>query len=89
MKEVCKGDTIRIHYNGKLEDGSEFDSSKGKDPLEFTVGEGNLIPGFEKGVIGMKTGGKRTLTITAEEAYGEKRSKTPGNYPKNRGSGIK
>ncbi len=73
MKEVNNGDTIRVHYTGKLKDGSEFDSSKGKDPIEFTVGSGNLIQGFEQGVIGMKVGDKKNITILPGDAYGEKR----------------
>ncbi len=70
MTEVKSGDTIRVHYTGTLEDGAVFDSSKEKDPLEFTVGGGNLIPGFENGVIGMKIGDTKKVTIPAEEAYG-------------------
>lgn len=70
MKQVEQGDNIRIHYTGKLEDGTVFDSSVDKDPLEFKVGDGNLIPGFEQGVIGMETGDKKTLTIPPEEGYG-------------------
>lgn len=73
MREVGSGDTIRIHYTGTLEDGAEFDSSKGKEPIEFTVGNGNLISGFENGVLGMKVGDKKTVTIPPEDAYGEKR----------------
>ncbi len=72
MREVQLDDVIRVHYTGKLEDGTEFDSSKGKDPIEFKVGQGNLIAGFEKGVIGMKQGETKTVSIPSEEAYGER-----------------
>ncbi len=72
MKTVQLDDVIRVHYTGKLEDGTEFDSSKGKDPIEFKVGQGNLIPGFEKGVVGMKLGETKTISIPSEEAYGDR-----------------
>ncbi len=72
MGQAKHGDTIRVHYTGKLEDGTEFDSSRDKDPIEFKVGSGSLIPGFEKGVIDMTIGEKKTITIAPDEAYGEK-----------------
>lgn len=64
------GDTVRVHYRGTLDDGSEFDSSYARDPLEFTVGEGLVIPGFEEGVCGLDVGEKRTLRIQPDDAYG-------------------
>ena len=64
------GDIVDIHYTGMLEDGSEFDSSEGKDPLQFTLGAGQMIPGFENAVRGMKVGETKTVTIPAAEAYG-------------------
>ena len=64
------GDTVRVHYNGRLEDGTEFDSSVGREPLQFTLGEGSMIPGFEKAVIGMSLGQWETVEIPADEAYG-------------------
>ncbi len=64
------GDTVRVHYNGRLEDGTEFDSSVGREPLQFTLGEGSMIPGFEKAVIGMSLDQKKTFEIPADEAYG-------------------
>lgn len=73
MAEAKNGDTVSIHYTGRLEDGTVFDTSENKDPLEFTLGEGNVIPGFEKAVEGMEEGETRTETIVSDEAYGERR----------------
>lgn len=64
------GDMVKVHYTGTLEDGSVFDTSDGREPLEFTLGEGSMIPGFEKAVYGLKIGQSKTVTIPAEEAYG-------------------
>jgi len=64
------GDTVHVHYTGRLEDGSVFDSSEGSDPLEFTLGEGRVIPGFEKAVEGLEVGEDTSATIPPEEAYG-------------------
>jgi len=64
------GDAVRVHYTGTLEDGTTFDTSIGSDPLEFTLGEGSMIPGFEQAVYGLKVGQSKTVTIPAEEAYG-------------------
>jgi len=64
------GDTVKVHYTGTLEDGTVFDTSVEQEPLEFTLGEGQLIPGFEQAVIGMKVGESKTVTIPTEEAYG-------------------
>jgi len=66
------GDTVRVHYTGTLADGSEFDSSAGREPISFTVGEGNVIPGFETAVADLEVGGSVTVTIPAAEAYGER-----------------
>jgi peptidylprolyl isomerase len=68
---VEKGQKIKIHYTGTLDDGSQFDSSAGRDPLEFEVGSGMVIPGFDAGVIGMAVGEKKQIHIPAAEAYGE------------------
>lgn len=73
MAEAKSGDTVSIHYTGRLEDGTVFDTSEDKDPLEFTLGEGKVIPGFEKAVEGMEEGDTRTATIDSEDAYGERR----------------
>ena len=71
MSEVVKqGDTVKVHYTGKLLDGSVFDSSEGRDPLEFTVGAGQMIAGFDKGVVGMALDEHKEITIPPEEAYG-------------------
>jgi FKBP-type peptidyl-prolyl cis-trans isomerase 2 len=71
MSQVKAGDTIKVHYKGTLtEDGSLFDSSEGRPPLEFTVGSGMVIHGFDKGVIDMKPGEKKTVQIPHLEAYG-------------------
>ena len=67
---VTNGNTIRVHYTGTLTDGTQFDSSEGRDPLEFVVGSGMVIPGFDKGVVGMEIGETRTLEIPAKDAYG-------------------
>ncbi|MEW6412913.1 MAG: peptidylprolyl isomerase [Candidatus Zixiibacteriota bacterium] len=73
MSQVKSGDKIKVHYTGKLEDGSVFDTSKERGPFEFTVGAGNVIPGFDTGVMGMEAGQSKTITIPAEEAYGPRR----------------
>ncbi len=65
-----KGDTVKVHYTGTLSDGTQFDSSIGKTPLEFTIGSGQVIAGFDDAVTGMKVGEKKTVTIPADEAYG-------------------
>jgi peptidylprolyl isomerase len=70
---VKKGDTVKVHYTGKLDDGTVFDSSLEREPLEFTIGSGKVVPGFEEAIIGMQVGDKKTVTIPAEEAYGPHR----------------
>ncbi|MGK0254847.1 MAG: FKBP-type peptidyl-prolyl cis-trans isomerase 2 [Mariniflexile sp.] len=70
MNQVKENNTVKVHYTGKLIDGQVFDSSKGKEPLEFTLGKGQLIPGFEKGLIDMTLNEKKTITVVKEEAYG-------------------
>lgn len=72
-EEARAGDTVRVHYTGTLDDGAVFDSSRGKDPLEFTIGDGSLIPGFEKAVVGMSPGERVTTKVEAADAYGERR----------------
>lgn len=70
MSQAKDKDKVKVHYTGKLEDGAVFDSSKGREPLEFTLGENQVIPGFDQGVIGMAIGDSKTLTIPPEDAYG-------------------
>ena len=70
FKKVKSGDMVSVHYVGKLQDGSIFDSSVGKDPLTFVAGAGQMIKGFDAGVIGMAVGEKKTITIPPQEAYG-------------------
>lgn len=69
-----KGKKIQVHYTGTLSDGEVFDSSRGRSPLEFTVGAGQMIPGFDKGVEGMRVGEERTLVLPPDLAYGTKRN---------------
>jgi peptidylprolyl isomerase len=71
MPEAKKGDSVKIHYTGKFDDGEIFDSSKGREPLEFTLGSGQVIPGFDTAVEGMQTDEEKTVRIPAAEAYGE------------------
>ncbi len=71
MTEPAKnGDTVRVHYTGRLDDGEVFDSSEGGEPLEFLVGGGEVIPGFEEAVRGMEVGGEKTVEIEPDDAYG-------------------
>lgn len=73
MDRAQAGDTVRVHYTGSLDDGSVFDSSRGRDPLEFTLGEGRVIAGFDEAVTGMSPGEERTVTVPADHAYGGRR----------------
>ncbi len=70
MKQAQDGDTVRIHYTGTLNDGTQFDSSSGREPIEFTLGNHSVIPGFEEGVKGMQVGEQKSIHIPADEAYG-------------------
>lgn len=72
MAAVKSGDKVRVHYTGTLADGSQFDSSRERAPLEVEVGSGDTIPGFEKALVGMAPGDTRTVTIAAAEAYGDR-----------------
>ncbi len=72
MTQAKSGDTVRIHYTGTLDDGTQFDSSAGRDPLEFALGGGQVIPGFDNAVDGMAVGDSKTVTIPPEEAYGQR-----------------
>ena len=66
------GDTVFVHYTGTLDDGTEFDSSEGREPLEFVMGEGMILPGFEEAVSGRKAGDKVQVTLEPKDAYGER-----------------
>jgi peptidylprolyl isomerase len=82
MSQAKAGDTVKIHYTGTLDDGSQFDSSSGRDPLEFTVGSGQVIPGFDKAVEGMAVGDQKKVRIEAEDAYGERSDQMIQEVPK-------
>lgn len=70
MSQAQYGDTVTVHYTGRLENGDVFANSQGDDPIEVTIGDGQYIPGFERGVVGMKVGETKTVTIPPEEAFG-------------------
>ena len=82
MQQVQNGDKIKVHYHGKLRSGETFDSSDGREPLEFTVGSGQVIKGFDEGVKGMKVGDKKTVEIAVGDAYGEKQQEMMIEFPK-------
>lgn len=82
MQQAKNGDKVKVHYHGRLTSGETFDSSTGRQPLEFEVGSGMVIKGFDAGVTGMKVGEKKTINIPAEEAYGPKNPDMFIEYPK-------
>lgn len=82
MATVKNGDTVKVHYNGKLLNGEQFDSSQGRAPLEFTVGAGMMIKGFDAALPGMEVGDKKTINIPAADAYGEKDPAAIIEFPK-------
>lgn len=82
MAEVKNGDTVSIHYTGRLIDGTEFDSSAGREPLKFTVGSGQIIPGLEQGLVGMNTGDKGTVQVPFVDAYGPHRTEGVQEVPR-------
>ncbi len=71
MSKIEKGSTVKVHYTGKLETGEVFDTSRQREPLEFTMGQGQLIPGFENAILGLAVGEETTANIPSNEAYGE------------------
>ena len=71
MSEAKNGDTVAIHYRGSLDDGSVFDSSEGRDPLQFEVGSGQIIPGLDAEIPGMKVGDSKTVVVEPDQAYGQ------------------
>lgn len=84
MSKVKDGDTVKVHYTGKLDNGTVFDSSAEREPLQFTMGKGQLIAGFEGGVMGMTVGEAKTITIPADEAYGPKKEELVINMGKDK-----
>ena len=82
MPKAKAGDSVKVHYTGKLTDGTVFDSSEGKDPLEFEIGAGMMIKGFDAAVEGMEVGDKVTKEIEADEAYGQARQDLVFDVPK-------
>ena len=82
MTQAKSGDTVRIHYTGTLEDGTQFDSSDGRDPLEFALGGGQVIPGFDSAVDGMAVGENNYVTIQPDQAYGERHEQLVQEVPK-------
>jgi len=82
MAQVKEGDVVKVHYTGKLVNGEQFDSSAGKEPLEFTVGAGQMIKGFDAAMPGMNVGEKKTINIAPEEAYGEKSAEAIIEFPR-------
>ena len=83
MQQVKSGDTVKVHYHGRLTSGETFDSSEGRDPLEFEVGSGMVIKGFDEGVSGMKVGEKKTINIPFLEAYGPRQEEMLVEFPLN------
>ncbi len=74
MAQAKQGDTVNVHYTGKLENGTVFDTSRSRHPLQFTIGKGQVIAGFEQAVVGMNLGELKTTTIPVDQAYGQRRS---------------
>ncbi len=83
MTTAQNGNRVKVHYTGTLQDGTAFDSSVGRDPLEFTIGEGGLIPAFEQAVVGMTAGETRSVDIPAADAYGDRSDELVHEVPRN------
>jgi len=84
MQQVKKGDKVKVHYHGKLDSGETFDSSAGREPLEFEVGSGMVIKGFDDGVTGMTAGEKKTISIPYNDAYGPRNPEMLIEVPKDK-----
>jgi len=82
MTQAKRGDTVKIHYTGTLADGTVFDSSAGREPLSFTIGSGQVIPGFEEAVMGMARDEKKNVTIPVDKAYGPRNKELVFNVPR-------
>ena len=80
-QQAKKGDKVKVHYHGRLVDGTTFDSSQGRQPLEFEVGSGMVIKGFDEGVTGMAVGDKKTISIPPDEAYGPRQEEMVIEFP--------
>ena len=83
MTQAKNGDTVKVHYTGKLEDGRVFDSSENRDPLQVEIGKGNVIPGFENAIVGMEEGETKSVSVPKEEAYGSRRDELVIKVQKN------
>jgi len=79
---IKKGNKVKVEYKGTLDNGQVFDTSEGKQPLEFTIGEGNILPGFENALIGMEKGKEKNVKIDSKDAYGEKKPELMKKIPK-------
>ena len=84
MRPAKQGDTVRVHYRGRLQDGSVFDETFDRQPLRFTIGEGQLIPGFEEAVVGMRPGDSKTTELPVEKAFGPYLEERVIEVPKNK-----
>ena len=82
MSQAKAGDTVRIHYTGTLDDGTEFDSSRGSEPLEFALGSGQVIPGFDSAVEGMSVGDAKSVKIEPDQAYGDRHDQLVQEVPR-------
>jgi peptidylprolyl isomerase len=82
MATAKSGDTVRIHYTGTLDDGTQFDSSSGREPLEFSLGGGQVIPGFDSAVDGMTVGESKKVTIAPDDAYGQRHEQLVQEVPR-------
>ncbi len=82
MSHAKSGDTVKIHYTGTLDDGTEFDSSAGREPLEFVLGSGQVIHGFDNAVDGMEVGENKTVRLDADDAYGQRMDQLVQEVPK-------
>jgi len=82
MRHARPGDTVHVHYTGTLDDGTEFDSSRDREPMSFTLGEGRVIPGFDAAVAGMAVGESKTVTLAAGDAYGPRREEMTVTVPR-------
>lgn len=82
MQQAQNGDKVKVHYHGKLRSGETFDSSNGREPLEFELGSGQVIKGFDEGIQGMQVGDKKTIEIPVADAYGEKQQEMIIEFPK-------